>query len=118
MDMNDCPRFDICIASACPIWKPVYLQKHLNGERTCYYLLQAQKIDSEAVFKQSGLDNLFEVMAQATLDAFANPDTSIYLKKSLLKASSTSSAMAKGQNLIRRYRNGEFKKDEDHDAKV
>jgi hypothetical protein len=118
MDMHDCPRFDTCIASVCPIWKPVYLQKQLNGERTCYYLLQAQKIDSEAVFKQSGLENLFEVMAQATLDAFANPDTSIYLKKSLLKAASTSSAIAKGQNLIRRYRNGEFKKDEDQDAKV
>ena len=118
MDMHDCPRFDTCIASVCPIWKPVYFQKHLNGERTCYYLLQAQKIDSEAVFKQSGLENLFEVMAQATHDAFSNPDTSIYLKKSLLKAASTTSAMAKGQNLIRRYRNGEFKKDEDQDAKV
>ena len=118
MDLHQCPRFDTCIASVCPIWKPVYLQKHLNGERTCYYLLQAQKINSEAIFKQSGLEDLFEVMAQATYDAFSNPDTSIYLKKSLLKAASTSSAMAKGQNLIRRYRNGEFKKDGNQEAKV
>lgn len=113
MDICDCPRFDTCIASVCPIWKPVYLQKHLNGERTCYYFLQAQKINSEAIFKQSGLENLFAVMAQATRDAFSNPDTSIYLVRSLRKAALSSSAMAKGQNLIRRYRNGEFEKKSD-----
>lgn len=105
MDMNKCPKFDKCIASACPLWKPPSQQTHLDGERTCYYLREAQKIDSKVVFEQSGLGELHDLMAQATFDAFSNPDTSIYLVKSLRKAALTTSSMAKGQNLIKTTRN-------------
>lgn len=106
--MYDCPKFESCSAPACPLLAPLSEQKHLNGERTCYYLREAQKIDSEAVFEQSGLGDLYKLMTQATVEAFSNPDTSIYLKISLRKAALTSSLMAKGQNLIKEAKNKAF----------
>ena len=105
MRIEECPKFDKCHASACPLYKSVSQQVHRKGESVCFYLTEAQKIDSKAVFDGSGLGELHDLMAQATVDAFSNPDTSIYLVKSLRKAALTSSSMAKGQNLIKTARN-------------
>ncbi|QWD91776.1 hypothetical protein [Polynucleobacter sp. MWH-Braz-FAM2G] len=103
--MNECPKFDKCHASACPLHKPLSQQVHLKGEAVCFYLTEAQKIDSKAVFDGSGLGELHMMMAQATVDAFSNPDASIYLVNSLRRAAQSSSSMAKGQNLIKGAKN-------------
>lgn len=105
MKMRECPKFDKCHASACPLHKPVSQQVHLKGEAVCFYLTEAQKIDSRAVFDGSGLGELHMMMAQATVDAFSNPDTSTYLVNSLRRAAHSSSSMAKGQNLIKATKN-------------
>lgn len=101
MKIEECPKFDKCNAPACPLYKPVSQQVHRKGESVCFYLTEAQKIDPKAVFDGSGLTELHELMAQATVDAFSNPDTSLYLVNSLRKAALSSSSMAKGQNLIK-----------------
>ena len=118
MKMYDCPKFESCNALVCPLFRPVYEQSHERDTAVCYYLREYQKAGSEAAFRGSGLGELYELMAQASHDAFFNPDTDIYLVKSLRKAATTSSVMVKGQNHIKRLRNGEFKKDADQDAKV
>lgn len=101
MEMYDCPKFEQCSAAVCPLYKSVAEQSHLPNDRTCFYLTEAQKIDSKAIFMASGLGELHEVMAQATIEAFSNPATSNYLVKNLKKAALTSSSIAKGRNAKR-----------------
>lgn len=101
MKMYDCPKFEKCSAAVCPLFKSIAAQEHIKGDRVCFYLIEYLKIDSKVNFDGSGLGELYELMAQVTIDAFSNPDTSIYLVNSLRKATLSSSSMAKGQKLIR-----------------
>jgi len=101
MKMDECPKFNKCSAPACPLYKSVDKQEHLENERVCYYLLEAQKIDSEANFDQSGLGKLYKLMVRATHEVFAQPENHKYLQKQLLKAAKSGSRMARGLNLIK-----------------
>jgi len=101
MRMEECPKFDKCSAPVCPLYKSINKQEHLENERTCYYLLEAQKMDSKANFDQSGLGELYRVMAGATHELFLQSERKKYLQKQLLKAATTGSRMAQGINLIR-----------------
>ena len=101
MKMDECPKFNKCSAPVCPLYKSIYEQEHLENERACYYLLEAQKIDSEVNFDQSGLGELYEAMVRATHEVFAKPERNKYLQKQLLKAATSGSRMARGINLIK-----------------
>jgi len=101
MKMEECPKFNKCSAPVCPLYTSINKQEHLENERTCYYLLEAQKMGSEANFDQSGLGELYGVMVRATRDVFARPENNTYLQKALLKARKTSSRMARGIQLIK-----------------
>jgi hypothetical protein len=101
MKMDECTKFDKCSAPVCPLYKSVNEQEHLENESACHYLLEAQKMHSEAIFDQSGLGDLYRVMVRATHEVFAQPENHKYLQKQLLKAATSGSRMARGLNLTK-----------------
>jgi hypothetical protein len=88
MDMDTCKKYQGCSAPICPLdsnWRKV---RHLKGERICFYLAEAQKHGSEAIFRGRGLGELYQVIVEVT------PDISIRwgtIKKALAKAAKTGS---------------------------
>jgi hypothetical protein len=61
-----CDRFDTCSANICPLDPDWQQRKHLNGERVCFYLIEAQKINAKAVFESCGRGYLYLLMAEVT----------------------------------------------------
>ncbi len=61
-----CDRFNSCSANICPLDAEWQKRKHLNSERICFYLLEAQKINAKAVFECGGREYLYSLMQQAT----------------------------------------------------
>jgi hypothetical protein len=61
-----CDRFDTCSANICPLDQDWHQRKHLNGERICFYLIEAQKINAKAVFESGGRGYLYLLMVEAT----------------------------------------------------
>lgn len=43
MNATDCPHFDKCSAPICPLDPDWRLRTHLDGERVCFYLIEASK---------------------------------------------------------------------------
>jgi hypothetical protein len=70
-----------------------------RDERACFYLLEYQKVDSEATFSGAGLGNYFKVMAEATDEIYARPDLHPYLIKIIQKAAKTGSRILAGRVL-------------------
>ena len=65
---KSCDRFNKCSANICPIdadWKK---RKHLAGERVCFYMTEAEKIDAEAVFRDSGSMQLYITIKEVALE--------------------------------------------------
>lgn len=52
-----CDRFNTCSANMCPLAERK--MGHLAGERVCIYMIEAEKIDAEAVFRDSGRMQLY-----------------------------------------------------------
>ena len=61
-----CDRFDTCSANICPLDLDWQQRMHLNGERICFYLIEAQKINAKAVFESGGRGYLYLLMVEAT----------------------------------------------------
>ena len=61
-----CDRFNSCSANICPLDSEWQKRKHLNGERICFYLLEAQKINAKAVFECGGRGYIYSLMQEAT----------------------------------------------------
>jgi predicted aconitase len=102
MKMEECPKFNNCSAPVCPLYTSINEQKYLENERTCYYLIEAQKQGSKTNFDHSGLGELYGVMVRATYEVFKQPDINKHLQKQLLKAAISSSRMARGISLIKK----------------
>ena len=100
--MEECPKFDNCSAPVCPLYTSLNEQKYLENERTCYYLIEAQKQGSKTNFDHSGLGELYGVMVRTTNQVFVQPETHKYLQKQLLKAATSGSRMARGISLIKK----------------
>ena len=49
-----CDRFIKCSANICPLAENWRELGHLAGERVCFYLIEAEKINAEVVFRDSG----------------------------------------------------------------
>ena len=96
MLMYDCPKFESCSATICPLLPSVSTQSMGNGERVCYFLCEYQKANSEARFKVLGLDELYEDMHRAMEEINSSAHTDPYLLRALKLASKSSSRMAKG----------------------
>jgi len=90
MKMEDCPKFQACSAPICPLdpnWRKAL---HLKHERVCFYLCEAQKDGSEAIYGGRGLGKLYRLMVEAT------PDISICwgpIKSALEKAAKSGSRL-------------------------
>lgn len=54
-----CDRYNTCSANICPLDPDWQQRKHLNSERVCLYLLEAQKINAKAVFESGGREYLY-----------------------------------------------------------
>lgn len=68
MNMEACPKYQACFAPVCPLDANWRKARHLNGERVCYYLLEAQKSDANANFEGRGWVELYQAMVGATPD--------------------------------------------------
>ena len=90
MDMETCPKYQGCSAPICPLDPNWHNTRHLKGERICFYLAEAQKHGSEAIFRGRGLEELYQLIVEAT------PDISLRwraIEKGLAKAAKTGSRM-------------------------
>ena len=92
MKMEDCPKYKGCSAPICPLdpnWRKV---QHLKHERVCFYLCEAQKGGSEAIFGGRGLGYPYQLMVEATPAILTRWRT---IKSALEKAAKTGSRMNK-----------------------
>jgi len=90
MNMDNCPKFESCSAPICPLDPNWRKRRHLKCERICFYLCEAQKDGSEAIFGGRGLVELYRLMVEVT------PDISIRwrtIKNALAKAAKSGSRM-------------------------
>ena len=92
MKMEDCPKYKGCSAPICPLDPNWRNAKHLKHERVCFYLCEAQKGGSEAIFRGRGLGYPYQLMVEAT-PAISTRWGSI--KNALAKTKKTSSRMNK-----------------------
>ena len=88
--LEQCPKFQYCNAPICPFDPDWQKRKHFNGDRVCFYLIEAQKHGAKAVFEVRGLGHLYEAIVNLT-PAIANAYSPI--KKALENAKLTSSRM-------------------------
>ncbi len=89
---SSCPKYQQCNAPICPLETNWQKRKHLDGERVCFYLSEAQKTDAKPLFERQGLGYLFEVMVMHTPEITTRH---YIIKNALDKASKTSSRMAR-----------------------
>lgn len=90
MNQIDCDRFQSCSANICPLDAEWPKRKHLNGERVCFYLIEAQKSNAEAIFDKCGRGYLYELMQEATPSII---NAHCYIKHVLEQAKKTGSRM-------------------------
>ena len=61
-----CDRFNRCSANICPLDLKWQERKHLNGERICFYLTEAQKINAKAIFECGGRGYVYSLIHEVT----------------------------------------------------
>lgn len=62
----NCDRFNSCSANICLLDQEWQKRVHQNGERVCFYLIEAQKANAKAVFDTCGREYLYPLMQEAT----------------------------------------------------
>ncbi len=92
LTLTQCPKFHHCNDPICPLDNEWQKRKHINGDRVCFYLCEAQKTDAKAVFEVRGLRCLYEVMVVHNQSI---ADTYTPIKNALEKAKATSSRMTR-----------------------
>ena len=90
MNMETCKKFQACSAPVCPLDPNWRKARHLKGERICFYLCEAQKVDAEAIFGGRGWGKLYRLMVEVTPDISTRWGT---IKKALVKAAKTGSRL-------------------------
>lgn len=94
MNMETCPKFHTCSAPICPLDPNWQKAKHLKGERVCFYLCEVQKSGSEALFRGKGLEELYQLIVEATLDISIRWEP---IRKVFKRAAKTGSRMNRKQ---------------------
>lgn len=90
MNQIDCDRFQSCSANICPMDIQWPIRKHLNGDRVCFYLIEAQKTNAKAIFDKCGRRHVYELMLAATPNIIARHYP---IKRALEQAKKTGSRM-------------------------
>lgn len=88
----DCDRFKSCSANICPLDKDWHKRVHHSYDRVCFYLIEAQKINAEALFKHTGREYLYRAI-QAVVKSIISSHSAI--KFSLERAKESGSRMAR-----------------------
>jgi hypothetical protein len=88
----DCDRFQTCSANICPFEDAELAKKrkHLNGERVCFYLIEAQKSGAKAIFDKCGRAYLYQLIQDAMPNIVARHSI---IKRVLENAKKTGSRM-------------------------
>lgn len=92
MHTINCDRFNTCSANVCPLDPEWHKRGHLNGERVCFYLIEAQKANAKAIFDTCGRGYLYSLMQELTPAISARHNT---IKRALEVAKKTGSRMGK-----------------------
>ena len=71
MSPIQCDHFRRCSSNICPLDESWNKRKHLNGERVCFYLIQAHKVGAKAIFNDAGKGDLYKSMANVGVDIIA-----------------------------------------------
>jgi hypothetical protein len=90
MNKIDCDRFQTCSANICPLDAEWPKRKHLNGERVCFYLIEAQKTGAKAIFDKCGRAYLYQLIQDAIPNIVARHSI---IKRALENAKKTGSRM-------------------------
>ncbi len=89
---RQCPKWARCNAPVCPLdsgWRKITLNRE---DSTCFYLSESVKHDAEAIFRERGLGDLFEVMSRLTPTIRARHRR---IDAALMRASKSGSRMTK-----------------------
>ena len=89
---SQCPKFQKCNAPVCPIDPIWQKRRHMNGDRVCFYLMEAHKPNAKAVFEGRSLSYLYDAIVR---HALVIADTYRPIKKAIEKAKITSSRMTR-----------------------
>lgn len=92
LTLTQCQKYQQCNAPICPLDEKWQKRKHVNGDRICFYLPEAQKPNAKTVFEVRGLDYLYEVMVRHTPEISQRHHT---IKTALDKAKNTSSRITR-----------------------
>ena len=90
MKIENCPKYEKCSAPICPLDPNWERAIHLNHERVCFYLCEAQKENSEAIFGGRGLSKLHQIMVEVAPAISCRWTT---IKKALTRAAKSGSRM-------------------------
>ena len=90
MKIDTCPKFERCSAPICPLDRNWRKASHLQHERVCFYLCEAQKRGSEALFGGKGLGELYQLIVEATSEISFRWAS---IQRVLISASKTGSRM-------------------------
>lgn len=87
-----CPKFQKCNAPICPLDADWPKRVHHNGDRVCFYLIEAQKASAKATFDNVGLGYTYELIRQAIPSIISRHYP---IKHALEQAQKTGSRMAR-----------------------
>ena len=90
---KSCDRFGKpCNANVCPLEPEWEIRPHLKGERICFYMIEAVKVDAEALFEGRGRKDLYKTIHELMplITARHRP-----IKKALESAKTSGSRMAR-----------------------
>ena len=68
MNMNDCPRYDICSVPICPLDEKWKLRVLRNEDSTCFYLLESVKDNSKTHFELAQLGVIYKKICEVRDD--------------------------------------------------
>ena len=99
--MDQCPRFDRCIAPICPLDPNWSRSTHLQGEHVCMYLLEAVKTGGEARVRSVLPTQVAEQVPRSTPGIRG---AYVHIRRALERASASGSRLEAGARLAARYR--------------
>ena len=99
--MDECPRFDRCIAPICPLDPNWPRSAHLQGEHVCMYLLEAVKTGGEARVRSVLPTQVAEQVLRSTPGIRG---AYVHIRRALERASASGSRLEAGARLAARYR--------------
>jgi hypothetical protein len=92
LTLFQCPKFQHCNAPVCPLDSDWQKRKHINGDRVCFFLMEAQKLNAKAVFEVRSLGYLYQLMVTYTPEITGKYNV---IKTAIEKAKTSSSRMAR-----------------------